>query len=64
MKLSLRSLNVFFLLGAGTHKNRYRHRYNKLARKASKAGVDVLKSGGSALDAVKAAIIGEFFEFA
>lgn len=32
--------------------------YNKLAKTASKAGVDVLKRGGSALEAVKAAIIG------
>lgn len=53
----------YFYLGAGSHKHRYRRRYNKLARKASKAGVDVLRSGGSALDAVKAAIIGEFLRF-
>lgn len=45
-------------VGAGTHKITYHKSYNKLAKIASKAGVDVLKHGGSALEAVKAAIIG------
>lgn len=45
-------------LGAGTHKSKYRNNYNKLAKAASKAGIEVLKKGGTALEAVKAAIIG------
>lgn len=35
-------------------------RYKKLARSAAKVGTAVLRSGGNALDAVKAAVVGKF----
>lgn len=47
------------LTGAGNHKNQNFKRYNKLARKAATAGVEVLRGGGAALDAVKAAVMGK-----
>lgn len=50
-------------IGAGTHKSRYHKLYNNLAKKASKAGVEVLKNGGDALDAVKAAVVGMYLTY-
>lgn len=51
---------IFILLsGAGTHKSKNFKEYNRLARIASKAGVAVLKSGGTPLEAVKAAVAGK-----
>lgn len=45
-------------VGAGSHKTGYHKRYNKLAKVATKAGIDSLKNGGGALDAIKAAVMG------
>ncbi|KAK9696725.1 Asparaginase [Popillia japonica] len=43
--------------GAGQHTEKNYNRYNKLSRQACRAGIQVLKNGGSALEAVKAAVI-------
>lgn len=44
------------LAGAGYHKSH--GKYNKLTRLACKAGVLILKDGGTALEAVKVAVMG------
>ncbi|KAB0802041.1 hypothetical protein PPYR_04227 [Photinus pyralis] len=43
--------------GAGHHKDKFHKQYNKLSKLACKAGTDVLKQGGSAIEAVKAAVL-------
>lgn len=51
-------VNVCDCLGAGEHKQRNIPSYNKLSKLACKAGISVLNSGGTALEAVKEAVIG------
>lgn len=48
-----------YYLGAGEHKQRNIPNYNKLSKIACKAGVSVLNNGGTALEAVKQAVIGK-----
>ncbi|KAK4883257.1 hypothetical protein RN001_006576 [Aquatica leii] len=43
--------------GAGHHKSKFYKKYNKLSKLACRAGVDVLKQGGTAVQAVKAAVL-------
>ncbi|GJQ74419.1 hypothetical protein Trydic_g21289 [Trypoxylus dichotomus] len=43
--------------GAGQHTEKNYSKYNKLSRQACRAGMQILKNGGSALEAVKAAVI-------
>ncbi|RZC27670.1 threonine aspartase 1 [Asbolus verrucosus] len=40
----------------GNHKSNYYSKYNRLSKKACRKGIEVLKNGGSALEAVKAVI--------
>ncbi|XP_017785858.1 PREDICTED: threonine aspartase 1-like [Nicrophorus vespilloides] len=43
--------------GAGSHSTKHHVKYNKLCSKACRAGMEVIKAGGSALEAVRAAVI-------
>jgi taspase (threonine aspartase 1) len=42
--------------GAGSHSSSHYGKYNKLSKKACRTGIEVLRNGGNALEAVKAAI--------
>lgn len=46
------------ILGAGRHKSKYHKEYKKVCNRACRKGMEVLQRGGSALDAVKEAVIG------
>ncbi|KAL3278434.1 hypothetical protein HHI36_013755 [Cryptolaemus montrouzieri] len=43
--------------GAGFHNAKYYKEYNKLSKQASEKGIEVLKNGGTALEAVRDAVI-------
>lgn len=43
--------------GAGVHNSKYHSEYNKLCKRASMKGIETLKHGGSALEAVRDALI-------
>ncbi|XP_071051623.1 threonine aspartase 1 isoform X2 [Onthophagus taurus] len=49
-------MTTFIAVHCGHHNEKNHPKYNKLAKKACRAGIKILKDGGSALDAVKAAV--------
>lgn len=48
-------------LGAGHHNRKLHKEYRKLCSRACLKGMKVLNEGGSAMEAVKAAIVGMWF---
>lgn len=56
-------VNSIYCLGAGEQKRENFVSYNKLSKRACVAGIKILNNGGSALEAVREAVVGKIKHF-